>query len=125
MCMYQKAQPQCSPVWWCHALCVPAASPTTAAQINLANLRTNALSNQEGPYDSYSDSRLRNSSMSLDDKSRTMSRSGSFRDGFEEGKPKPSHKWLSTAPNLPLFTVSELLQFMPSSYHKLCIVFCI
>ncbi|XP_035276029.1 neuron navigator 2-like isoform X5 [Anguilla anguilla] len=60
------------------------ASPTTAAQINLANLRTNSMSNQEGPYDPYSDSRLRNSSMSLDDKSRTMSRSGSFRDGFEE-----------------------------------------
>ncbi|KAG5848882.1 hypothetical protein ANANG_G00104150 [Anguilla anguilla] len=59
-------------------------SPTTAAQINLANLRTNSMSNQEGPYDPYSDSRLRNSSMSLDDKSRTMSRSGSFRDGFEE-----------------------------------------
>ncbi|KAJ8272324.1 hypothetical protein COCON_G00111830 [Conger conger] len=59
-------------------------SPTTAAQINLANLRANAVSNQEGPYDPYSDSRLRNSSMSLDDKSRTMSRSGSFRDGFEE-----------------------------------------
>ncbi|MBN3305319.1 NAV2 protein, partial [Amia calva] len=63
------------------------ASPTTAAQINLANssmLRTNSLSNQDGPYDPYSDSRFRNSSMSLDEKTRTMSRSGSFRDGFEE-----------------------------------------
>uniref|UniRef100_A0A8C4X4T2 Neuron navigator 2 n=1 Tax=Erpetoichthys calabaricus TaxID=27687 RepID=A0A8C4X4T2_ERPCA len=63
------------------------ASPTTASQINLANstmLRTNSLSNQDVPYDPYSDSRFRNSSMSLDEKSRTMSRSGSFRDGFEE-----------------------------------------
>ncbi|KAG9352109.1 hypothetical protein JZ751_020522 [Albula glossodonta] len=60
------------------------ASPTTAAQINLANLRSNTVSSQEGSYDPYSDPRLRNSSMSLDDKSRTMSRSGSFRDGFEE-----------------------------------------
>ncbi|XP_015193738.2 neuron navigator 2 isoform X1 [Lepisosteus oculatus] len=63
------------------------ASPTTAAQINLANssmLRTNSLSNQDGSYDPYSDSRFRNSSMSLDEKTRTMSRSGSFRDGFEE-----------------------------------------
>ncbi|KAJ8248931.1 hypothetical protein GJAV_G00229310 [Gymnothorax javanicus] len=56
-------------------------SPTTAAQINLASLRSNSLTNQDDPY---ADSRLRNSSMSLDDKTRTMSRSGSFRDGFEE-----------------------------------------
>ncbi|KAJ8281340.1 hypothetical protein GJAV_G00066440 [Gymnothorax javanicus] len=56
-------------------------SPTTAAQINL---RTNSVPSQDSPFDSYGDSRLRNSSMSLDDKSRTMSRSGSFREGFEE-----------------------------------------
>nr|XP_003214710.1 PREDICTED: neuron navigator 2 isoform X1 [Anolis carolinensis] len=63
------------------------ASPTTAAQMSLSNptmLRTHSLSNADGPYDPYSDSRFRNSSMSLDEKSRTMSRSGSFRDGFEE-----------------------------------------
>ncbi|KAK6319931.1 hypothetical protein J4Q44_G00090380 [Coregonus suidteri] len=59
-----------------------AGSPTTAAQINLANLRS-GLANQEGPYDPYSD-RLRNSSMSLEEKSRTMSSSGSFREGLEE-----------------------------------------
>ncbi|XP_036399130.1 neuron navigator 2-like [Megalops cyprinoides] len=59
-------------------------SPTTAAQINLASLRANSMSNQEAPYDPYTESRLRNSSMSLDEKSRTMSRSGSFKDGFEE-----------------------------------------
>ncbi|NWV46038.1 NAV2 protein, partial [Daphoenositta chrysoptera] len=63
------------------------ASPTSAAQMSLSNpsmLRTHSLSNADGPYDPYGDARLRNSSMSLDEKSRTMSRSGSFRDGFEE-----------------------------------------
>ncbi|NXR34173.1 NAV2 protein, partial [Zosterops hypoxanthus] len=63
------------------------ASPTSAAQMSLSNpsmLRTHSLSNADAPYDPYGDTRLRNSSMSLDDKSRTMSRSGSFRDGFEE-----------------------------------------
>lgn len=65
------------------------ASPTTAAQMSLSNptmLRTHSLSNADGPYDPYSETRFRNSSMSLDEKSRTMSRSGSFRDGFEEGQ---------------------------------------
>ncbi|XP_073664789.1 neuron navigator 2 isoform X10 [Tursiops truncatus] len=63
------------------------ASPTTVTQISLSNptmLRTHSLSNADGQYDPYTDSRFRNSSMSLDEKSRTMSRSGSFRDGFEE-----------------------------------------
>ncbi|XP_067850207.1 neuron navigator 2 isoform X1 [Heptranchias perlo] len=63
------------------------ASPTTAAQMSLSNpsmLRCHSVSNQDGSYDPYSDSRFRNSSMSLDEKHRTMSRSGSFRDGFEE-----------------------------------------
>ncbi|XP_072322806.1 neuron navigator 2 isoform X4 [Scyliorhinus torazame] len=63
------------------------ASPTTAAQMSLSNpsmLRCHSVSTQDGSYDPYSDSRLRNSSMSLDEKHRTMSRSGSFRDGFEE-----------------------------------------
>ncbi|XP_068050272.1 neuron navigator 2 isoform X3 [Anomalospiza imberbis] len=63
------------------------ASPTSAVQMSLSNpsmLRTHSLSNADGPYDPYSDTRLRNSSMSLDEKSRTMSRSASFRDGFEE-----------------------------------------
>ncbi|XP_028811627.1 neuron navigator 2 isoform X4 [Denticeps clupeoides] len=61
-----------------------AASPTTAAQINLASLRNNSLANQDNVLDACGDSRLRNSCMSLDEKTRTMSRSGSFRDGFEE-----------------------------------------
>ncbi|XP_035645875.1 neuron navigator 2-like isoform X2 [Oncorhynchus keta] len=58
-------------------------SPTTVAQINLANLRS-GLANQDGSYDPYSDPRLRNSSMSLEEKSRTMTSSGSFREGLEE-----------------------------------------
>uniref|UniRef100_A0A7N8YK61 Neuron navigator 3 n=1 Tax=Mastacembelus armatus TaxID=205130 RepID=A0A7N8YK61_9TELE len=63
-----------------------ASSPTSAAQISLAGLRNNSLTNQDIPFDPCSDNRLRNSCMSLDEKTRTMSRSGSFRDGFEEGK---------------------------------------
>ena len=62
---------------------------TAVTQMSLSNptmLRTHSLSNADGQYDPYTDSRFRNSSMSLDEKSRTMSRSGSFRDGFEEGK---------------------------------------
>ncbi|XP_008302974.1 neuron navigator 2-like, partial [Stegastes partitus] len=61
-----------------------ASSPTSAAQINLASMRTNSLTNQDVPFDPCGDNRLRNSCMSLDEKTRTMSRSGSFRDGFEE-----------------------------------------
>ncbi|KAM8894127.1 LOW QUALITY PROTEIN: neuron navigator 2 [Spinachia spinachia] len=61
-----------------------ASSPTSAAQINLTGLRNNSLTNQEVSFDPSSDNRLRNSCMSLDEKTRTMSRSGSFRDGFEE-----------------------------------------
>ncbi|XP_059203361.1 neuron navigator 2 isoform X2 [Centropristis striata] len=61
-----------------------ASSPTSAAQINLAGMRNNSLTNQDVPFDPCSDNRLRNSCMSLDEKTRTMSRSGSFRDGFEE-----------------------------------------
>ncbi|XP_056383756.1 neuron navigator 2 [Hyla sarda] len=61
------------------------ASPTTAAHMTLSNstmLRTHSLSNTDGEH--YGEPRFRNSSMSLDEKTRTMSRSGSFRDGFEE-----------------------------------------
>lgn len=60
---------------------------------NPSMLRTHSLSNADAPYDPYGDTRLRNSSMSLDDKSRTMSRSGSFRDGFEEGQWSPPWGW--------------------------------
>ncbi|KAM9366743.1 neuron navigator 2 [Symphorus nematophorus] len=61
-----------------------ASSPTSAAQINLAGMRNNSLTNQDVTFDPCGDNRLRNSCMSLDEKTRTMSRSGSFRDGFEE-----------------------------------------
>ncbi|XP_026033562.1 neuron navigator 2 isoform X9 [Astatotilapia calliptera] len=61
-----------------------ASSPTSSAQINLGGLRNNSLTNQDAPIDPCCDNRLRNSCMSLDEKTRTMSRSGSFRDGFEE-----------------------------------------
>lgn len=72
-----------------HSAPLVPASPTAVTQMSLSNptmLRTHSLSNADGQYDPYTDSRFRNSSMSLDEKSRTMSRSGSFRDGFEEGK---------------------------------------
>ncbi|XP_057687881.1 neuron navigator 2 isoform X2 [Corythoichthys intestinalis] len=61
-----------------------ASSPTSTAQINLTGPRNNSLTNQDVSFDSCNDNRLRNSCMSLDEKTRTMSRSGSFRDGFEE-----------------------------------------
>ncbi|XP_076125511.1 neuron navigator 2 isoform X1 [Alosa pseudoharengus] len=63
-----------------------AGSQPTAAHVNISTLRTtNGLANQDGPcVDPYSDPRLRNSSMSLEEKGRTMSNSGSFRDGLEE-----------------------------------------
>ena len=65
----------------------PASSPTSSAQNNVAaGLRNNSLTNQDVSFDPCGDTRLRNSCMSLDEKTRTMSRSGSFRDGFEEGK---------------------------------------
>ncbi|XP_068116310.1 neuron navigator 2 isoform X2 [Hyperolius riggenbachi] len=64
------------------------ASPTASSQMSLSNsamLRTHSLSNTDGSScDPYGEPRFRNSSMSLDEKTRTMSRSGSFRDGFEE-----------------------------------------
>ncbi|TSM20274.1 Neuron navigator 2 [Bagarius yarrelli] len=52
-------------------------SPTAAAQLNMR-------SNQETALETCTEGRLRNSCVSLDEKSRVMSRSASFRDGFEE-----------------------------------------
>ncbi|KAL7885387.1 hypothetical protein AOLI_G00056820 [Acnodon oligacanthus] len=57
-------------------------NPTTAAQINLRT--PGSLANQDGALDPLSDPRLRNSSMSLEEKNRTMSSSGSFREPLEE-----------------------------------------
>ncbi|XP_062869405.1 neuron navigator 2 [Trichomycterus rosablanca] len=60
------------------------ASPTTAAQINLASLRNSGLTNQDTVLDVSSEARIRTSCVSLDEKTRVISRSASFRDGFEE-----------------------------------------
>ncbi|XP_042609496.1 neuron navigator 2-like isoform X6 [Cyprinus carpio] len=58
-------------------------SPITASQI--ATIRgTNGQGNHDNLCDPYIDPRLRNTSMSLEEKSRTMSSSGSFREGLEE-----------------------------------------
>ncbi|XP_059392723.1 neuron navigator 2 isoform X4 [Carassius carassius] len=58
-------------------------SPTTASQI--ATLRgTNGQGNHDNLCDPYIDPRLRNTSMSLEERSRTVSSSGSFREGLEE-----------------------------------------
>lgn len=70
----------------CVFMCVFAASPTTAGQINLVNLRSSSLTNQDTVMDMCNEGRLRNSCVSLDEKTRIMSRSASFRDGFEEGE---------------------------------------
>lgn len=84
-----------------------ASSPTSAAQINLAGLRNNSLTNQDVPIDPCGDNRLRNSCMSLDEKTRTMSRSGSFRDGFEEGKRRQEKDRNKTSVlNIPLLCMS-------------------
>lgn len=55
--------------------------------MTLGNLRsTNGLANQEGANEPSSDTGLRSSCMSLEERSRTMSSSTSFRDGLEEGE---------------------------------------
>lgn len=70
----------------CFCVCVFTASPTTAAQTNLVSLRNSSLTNQDAVLGVCNEGRLRNSCVSLDEKSRIMSRSASFRDGFEEGE---------------------------------------
>lgn len=73
-------------VCWPRPLVDTPGSPTTATQIHLANLRsTSGQGNHDGPYDPCGDTRLRNSSVSLEEKVRAMSGSGSFREGLEEG----------------------------------------
>lgn len=84
-----------------------ASSPTSAAQINLASMRNNSLTNQDVSFDPCGDNRLRNSCMSLDEKTRTMSRSGSFRDGFEEGKRRQEKDgWMTNVLNVQSLCVS-------------------
>uniref|UniRef100_A0A2I3GWK4 Neuron navigator 2 n=1 Tax=Nomascus leucogenys TaxID=61853 RepID=A0A2I3GWK4_NOMLE len=99
------------------------ASPTTVTQMSLSNptmLRTHSLSNADGQYDPYTDSRFRNSSMSLDEKSRTMSRSGSFRDGFEEGKEGnlPSPRLLSIPEEKCQSEIRKLRRELDASQEK-------
>ncbi|KAI4897102.1 hypothetical protein NFI96_001352 [Prochilodus magdalenae] len=57
-------------------------NPAGAPQMNLRT--PSSLANQDGPLDPLSDPRLRNSSVSLEEKSRTMTSSGSFREPLEE-----------------------------------------
>nr|XP_021326326.1 neuron navigator 2 isoform X7 [Danio rerio] len=58
-------------------------SPTTSSQIT-ALRGINGHGNHESSFEPYIDPRLRNSSMSLEERNRTMSSSGSFREGLEE-----------------------------------------
>uniref|UniRef100_S4R5S3 Neuron navigator 3 n=1 Tax=Petromyzon marinus TaxID=7757 RepID=S4R5S3_PETMA len=67
----------------------PPVSPNAASQLSVSYpnvFRSNSVSAHDPAYDMYggSDARLRNSSVSLDERHRGMSRSGSFRDGIEE-----------------------------------------
>ncbi|XP_078715199.1 neuron navigator 2-like isoform X4 [Lampetra fluviatilis] len=67
----------------------PPVSPNAASQLSVSYpnvFRSNSVSAHDPAYDMYggSDTRLRNSSVSLDERHRGMSRSGSFRDGIEE-----------------------------------------
>uniref|UniRef100_A0A4W5K910 Neuron navigator 2 n=1 Tax=Hucho hucho TaxID=62062 RepID=A0A4W5K910_9TELE len=94
-----------------------AGSPTTAAQINLANLRS-GLANQDGSYDPYSDPRLRNSSMSLEEKSRTMTSSGSFREGLEEVHASSVSLVSSTSSVYSTVSIRKLRRELDASQEK-------
>ncbi|KAI5616165.1 neuron navigator 2 isoform X6 [Silurus asotus] len=60
-------------------------SQTMAVQINPAIQRLSSSSaNQDGPHEQHADSRLRNATLNLVEKTRTMSSSGSFREPPEE-----------------------------------------
>ncbi|XP_046705181.1 neuron navigator 3 isoform X4 [Silurus meridionalis] len=60
-------------------------SQTMAVQINPAIPRLSSSSaNQDGPHEQHADSRLRNATLTLVEKTRTMSSSGSFREPPEE-----------------------------------------
>lgn len=57
------------------------------AQINLAIPRPSGSSaNQDGPHEQHGEPRLRNATLNLVEKNRTMSSSGSFREALEEGQ---------------------------------------
>ncbi|KAK3535288.1 hypothetical protein QTP70_007433 [Hemibagrus guttatus] len=60
-------------------------SPTMTAQINLATTRPSGNhANQDGPHEQHGESRLRNATITLVEKNRTMSTSGSYREALEE-----------------------------------------
>ncbi|XP_060741830.1 neuron navigator 3 isoform X1 [Tachysurus vachellii] len=60
-------------------------SPTNTAQINLATMRPSGNhSNQDGSHEQHTESRLRNATITLVEKNRTMSSSGSYREALEE-----------------------------------------
>ncbi|TSQ92644.1 Neuron navigator 2 [Bagarius yarrelli] len=60
-------------------------SPTMTSQLNLATARpTGNHASQDGPHEQHSESRLRNATIALVEKNRTMSSSGSFREALEE-----------------------------------------
>lgn len=62
-------------------------SPTMTAQKHLATPRPSSIStNHDGPHEQHGDSRLRNAPLTLVEKNRTMSSSGSFREVQEEGQ---------------------------------------
>ncbi|XP_043084308.1 neuron navigator 2 isoform X1 [Puntigrus tetrazona] len=74
-----------SPYTPASALSSPSGTRFNFSTLGTGTLRgTNGQGNHDNLCDPYSDPRLRNSSMSLEEKSRTMSTSGSFREGLEE-----------------------------------------
>ncbi|XP_069760450.1 neuron navigator 3 isoform X3 [Narcine bancroftii] len=62
-------------------------SPTAISQFHLSGptmMRSNSIPMQDSSFDLYGDSQLGGSAMSLEERPRIMSRSGSFRDSMEE-----------------------------------------
>ncbi|XP_059508586.1 neuron navigator 3 isoform X2 [Stegostoma tigrinum] len=62
-------------------------SPTAVSQFHLSGpsmMRSNSIPTQDSSFDLYGDSQLCGSANSLEDRPRTISRSGSFRDSMEE-----------------------------------------
>lgn len=64
-------------------------SPTNLSQFNLPGpsmMRSNSIPAQDTSFDLYDDSQLCGSAISLEERPRAISHSGSFRDSMEEGK---------------------------------------
>uniref|UniRef100_A0A4W3IXW0 Neuron navigator 3 n=1 Tax=Callorhinchus milii TaxID=7868 RepID=A0A4W3IXW0_CALMI len=63
-------------------------SPTAISQFHHSGpsmMRSNSIPTQDSSFDLYGDTQLCGSAVSLEERPRTMSRSGSFRDSMEEG----------------------------------------